>query len=1121
MIHLPMMLAKILRSCRAAGLTAWMLAISVCSLPAQSTWIGGSGGQWGSAGNWSPAGVPNAVDGAVNWTNGLQPYLTTGSPFTNGAINVFYGGGSLAFGSDTANDKLVAQVSAGSPTIYVTNGGNVYFYVVLSGTQGFCKTGAGTLTFRYNSQTQPYAGTVSILGGTLGIQADYSLGNTNNNLVITNAACLTAASSANGGIFWLAPSRTITLAGTQAQIAVNSAAYTLVVPGLINENPAGSGLLWSSAGSLVLSNANTFTGPLTVAAGTNDLANVNAAQFATVTINGGVLQFDQAVSGRGFAIGGLAGTTAGVNVVLQNNAATPAAITLTVGGNNSSNTFAGNLTGAGSLIKAGAGSTALLGTNTYAGTTTINAGRLAISAASIIPGAVMVADGATNCVAVMRLGQTLANGSLTLGDSAGATMEFNNQVPANPAVPMLSASNLTIKGNVKINLTGAAFAYYVGTIPLLAYGAKSGGGTWVLNAMPAGMTASLVDTGSLLQLVITAVSNSVVNATVSCSATNAGFPINPAFCGFSYEKAQLSGSLFTSNDVSLQGMLGRLGAGVLRIGAASVNSTCWNGVSNCPPITPAQVDSLAGFVNALPANWSVIYAVNQVSNTAANAAAEAAYAANALGSRLLGFEIGNEPDLYHDYYRTNTYSYANFLAEWQPFAVALTNSVPGWAATNHGVGWTLSGPATSWNVAGYTLPFVTNEAKVIAMATHHYYRDSATSTNATMPELLKLDAGLAVDVSNLVAAAGHFNLPQGFRMDESGSFSGGGNTNSAQYGSALWAVDVLFTIAVNGGQGINFHSGGNGTSSYTPIADNGTGVVSARPEYYALKLFSLAAHGSALPAIISPAPAINFAAYGIRYTNGALGMVLNNKDTNNAVQVTVNLGTNVAAAQALVLTGPSLNSTSGYALGGATINPDGTWSGGFQPAIAATNGQLTYTVLPLSAVWLNPLLPPVLAPLTNRTLIAGANLSVTNQASDPNVPAQTLGFALPVKPTGAAINGANGGLSWRPPVAAGGTSNRFQVVVTNTSGLAATQGFWALVLAPQKPDVSTPDFAAGHYTFAINGNAGPDYIIQGTTNLASPAWQSLSTNQTPTPPFQWTDTNTPRAQFYYRVLLGP
>jgi len=1070
-------------------------------------------GDWNAATNWSPNGVPNGIGNTVYFVGQASSGITmdNGMTFTNGTLSST---NAVSWIIKSGSGTNYLQVAAGIPVLNVTASGTECWFesAYLAGAQGFNKTGAGKVTFRYDGNANTISGNIGILGGTLGIQADYSLGNTNNNITITNGATLIEESSANGGVFWLAPSRTITLAGAQAEIGVLNSGFTLIVPGVINESPAGSGLLWSSAGELVLSNANTFTGPMNVTAGTVDLANSNAVQFSTVTVNGGVLQFDQAVSGRAFTMGGLAGLTAGVNVALQNNAAAPAAIALTVGGNNASNSWFGNLTGAGSLVKTGSGSLALLGTNTYTGATTINAGRLVIAATSLIPGALMVADGATNCVQVMSSGQTLTNSTLSLGTSTGATMEFNNQVSANVTAPMLFVTNLTMNGTTKANVVGPNFAYAVGTVPLLAYGAKSGGGTWVLNSLPAGMVATLNDTGSQLQLVITAVSNPVVTESVSFSATNAGVPVNPAFCGLSYEKSDLTGNLFVAADRSLLGMMSHLGAGVLRIGGASVDSTCWNGVSNCPPITAAEVNAFAGFVNALPTNWSVIYGINQVSNTAANCAAEAAYAANALGSRLLGFEIGNEPDLYHDYYRTNTYNYANFLSEWQPFAAAITNSV---------AGAILTGPATSYNVSGYTLPFITNEANMISMVTHHYYRDSAANSTATMAELLTLDTNLPVTVGKIVTAAGAFDLPVGFRMDEAGSFSGGGNTNSAQYGSALWAVDVMFTIAINGGQGINFHGGGSGTSSYTPIADNGTSVVQARPEYYALKLFALAAHGNALPAVISPAPAINFAAFGIRYANGALGAVLNDKDATNGVQVNLNLGTNVAAAQAMVLTGPALNATNGFTLGGAMINPDGSWPGGFQYIVPATNGHLFVTILPMTAVWLNPLLPPVLAAITNRAITAGATLSVSNQASDPNLPTQSLGFALLTKPTGAGINAASGLVSWRPAISQSGTSNLFVVVATNTAGLAATQSFWVGVLAPQTPQFGPPVLSGGLLALSITGSTGPDYAIQGATNLILPSWQTLFFTNAPLLPLQWSDTNVTRSQFFYRVMLGP
>ena len=1047
---------------------------------------------WNAATNWSPNGVPNGIGNTVYSIGQASTGITmdNGMTFTNGTLSST-NAVSWIIKSGTGTNYL--QVASGTPVLNVTESGTECWFEAgyLAGTQGFNKTGAGKVTFRYDGNANTISGNIGILGGTLGIQADYSLGNTNNNIAISNGAMLTEEGSANGGVFWLSPSRTITLAGTQAGIGVLNSAYTLVIPCLINENPVGSGLLWSSTGELVLSNANTFTGPMTMTAGTNDLANPNAVQFSTLTVNGGTLLFDQAVAGNAFTCGGLAGTA---GFALQNNAATPAAIALTVGGNNAGTTIAGGLTGPGSLIKTGAGTLVLTGTNTYAGATTISAGKLVSTTASVGGGSFSVADGATNNVQIAAIGQTLTNSSLTLGTSAGAT---------------------------KVNVYGPALAYSAGTIPLLAYTAKSGGGSWALNSLPAGMTATLNDTGSLLQLIISSVSNNVVSEMVSFSSTNAGYAINPAFCGLSYEKSQLTGGLFVNNNTSLINVFSQIGPAVLRIGGSSTDGTCWGDVSNLTAITPAQVDAFAGFVRALPTNWHVIYGINLVVNSPTNCAAEAAYSAAALGSRLLGFEIGNEPDLYHDntnYFPSN-YSYSSFLPSWRALAAGITNAVPGWAMTNGGNGWALTGPASSWNTAGYTMPFATNEAEVISMVTQHYYRNSASATNATMAVLLTLDTNLAATVSHVVGAATANHLPLGFRMDESGSFSGGGNSVSSEYGVALWTLDVMFTEATLGCQGVNFHGGWDGT--YSPIWTEGSSVVGIGPEFYGLKLFSLAALGSAVPAVLWPNPSVNFTAYGVRLTNGATGAILINKETNIPVQATINLGTNVAAAQPMVLIGPALDSTSGYTLGGATINPDGSWSGGFQRAISATNGQLTITVMPMSAVWLNPVLSPMLAALTNRTLIAGGSLSVTNHASDPNVPALALAYTLSTAPSGAGINATSGIITWRPLIAQGGTSNHITVAVTDTAGASATQSFWVGLTEPQKPAIATTNSSAGRFLLTISGDTGPEYTIQGATNLGGMVWQTLVTSNAPILPFQWADTNPTRPQFFYRVLLGP
>ena len=218
-----------------------------------------------------------------------------------------------------------------------------------------------------------------------------------------------------------------------------------------------------------------------------------------------------------------------------------------------------------------------------------------------------------------------------------------------------------------------------------------------------------------------------------------------------------------------------------------------------------------------------------------------------------------------------TYTYAQFLSEWQALAGAITNAVPGWAITNAGNGWTLTGPASAYNTSGYTVPFAKNETGVVSMVTQHYYRANGQSTNSTLALLLQPDHESARHreqrSSRPPTAA---NLPLGFRMAECGSFYNGGAPNvSDAYGTALWTLDFMFTIALNGGQGLNFHGGGDGTG-YTPIADNGNAVVQARPEFYGLKMFSLVSQGSAIPATVALASNINFTAYGVRRANGGI-----------------------------------------------------------------------------------------------------------------------------------------------------------------------------------------------------------------------------------------------------------
>ena len=205
-----------------------------------------------------------------------------------------------------------------------------------------------------------------------------------------------------------------------------------------------------------------------------------------------------------------------------------------------------------------------------------------------------------------------------------------------------------------------------------------------------------------------------------------------------------------------------------------------------------------------------------------------------------------------------------------------------------------------------------------------------------------------------------------------------------------------------------------------------------------------------------------------------------------------------------------------------TVMPATNQTGYVTINLTVSDGALSSsTAFLMAVVSTTNTLPPFFLPIPNRTMIAGANLSVASQANDPNVPALALGFALPVKPSGASINPANGLVSWRPLIAQSGTNYPFTVVATNSASLAATQSFFVNVIAPQKPLISSPGLLGGQLSFMINGDSGPDYVIQGTTNLEPPSWQSMFTNPASIPPFQWADTNSARSHFHYRVLLGP
>ena len=264
--------------------------------------------------------------------------------------------------------------------------------------------------------------------------------------------------------------RTVNLtAGWQpSSVTVFSATnYTFTGSGI-----AGSGgFTQMGSGITKLNNANTYTGDTTISAGTLQLGNlaaipsgvsagnVSVAAGATLDLNG----FSTSVNG-------LSGSGTVTN--------SGAAVTLSMGLNNYSTNFSGAIVGAVSLIKTGTGTQSIGGTNSYTGTTTVNAGILSIAAnLSQVTNSFIVNNGGTlngtNAIGgslTVNSGGTFYAGTAT--NSIGTfTINGNVNLAGNTIVAInkdVSPSNDVVNVTGSISYGGTLTVYNIGTNALVA-----------------------------------------------------------------------------------------------------------------------------------------------------------------------------------------------------------------------------------------------------------------------------------------------------------------------------------------------------------------------------------------------------------------------------------------------------------------------------------------------------------------------------------------------------------------------------------------------------------------------------------------------------------------------------
>ncbi|MEP9359555.1 autotransporter-associated beta strand repeat-containing protein [Sphingomonas sp. KR3-1] len=311
---------------------------------------------------------------------------------------------------------------------------------------------AGLENTRWGSKFAVFQGT----GGTVTVDAGISY---------------TGMQFMNNGYVIAAGTGTLTVTSADGSIRVDDG-----VTARIDASIAGTGGLTKlDSGTLILGGQNSYTGATLVSGGTLRLAasNAIAATSAVTVAKGATLDIAAANT-----LGALAGEGA---VVLNAN--------LAVGAGNATSAFAGTLSGTGQLSKTGTGVFTLGGTQSYSGGTSIDAGTLRLSGATVLgTGAVNVATGATldlagNALSVSRLAGT---GAVTLGTS-GALTVAETAADGSFGGVISGAGTLIKAGAGTLTLTGANT--YTG-------GTRIDAGTLALTAANSISTTGAVDIAS-------------------------------------------------------------------------------------------------------------------------------------------------------------------------------------------------------------------------------------------------------------------------------------------------------------------------------------------------------------------------------------------------------------------------------------------------------------------------------------------------------------------------------------------------------------------------------------------------------------------------------------------------
>jgi autotransporter-associated beta strand protein len=419
-----------------------------------STWIHDGNGNWSTGADWSSSpyyphvsgdsatlGVgsaftsvtldTDAIVGTLSFTNTSSfliansgKTLTFGSPSVSAVVSV-QAGSSNAIATPVALDSNLSIAAA--PGTALTLSG-----VINNGAEprSMSVSGAGTVVLSGNNA---YGTSAGVVGTTVGGGGVLGLGH--NNALGVGDLSVGSSSTIRADAALTVPNNIIAQGGATATMDNNGNNVTLsgVIsgPGSFSKN---------SAGTLTLGSANSYNGNTAINAGTVKLGVTGAipggSSFGSVTVNtNAVLD----LNGTDQTLNGLNGAGTVLSSV-------GGAVTLTLGSDGAWGTFTGNiLNGSGvvSLVKDGAGTQTLAGTNTYSGLTTINTGTLQIGNGGTSG---TLGSGAVSDAGILSFNLTGTNHVANVISGAGEVVLANTNLHL-----FLDGANTAFTGPVRIN----------------------------------------------------------------------------------------------------------------------------------------------------------------------------------------------------------------------------------------------------------------------------------------------------------------------------------------------------------------------------------------------------------------------------------------------------------------------------------------------------------------------------------------------------------------------------------------------------------------------------------------------------------------------------------------------